>query len=83
MCAPARSPWGGREPRALRKGAGDLTAARGARGPVALHILGQVVLSPEITNQQAQLGSGAVMTLAGAGLDGEADDVADTNISGG
>jgi hypothetical protein len=38
----------------------------GSRGPVALQIVGQVVLSPEITNEQVQLGSGAVMTLAGA-----------------
>jgi hypothetical protein len=40
-------------------------------------------MSPEITDEQPQLGSGAVMTLAGAGLDGEADDVAYANISGG
>ena len=51
--------------RALHKHVGDLTMARSARGPVALHIVGQVVLSPEIINEQAQLGSGAVMTLPG------------------
>jgi hypothetical protein len=33
---------------------------------VALRITGQVVLSPEITNEQVKLGSGGVMTLAGA-----------------
>jgi len=64
--APGEIALGGRELRALRKGIGDLTIAQGARGPVALHIVGQVVVSPEITNEQAQLGSGAVMTLAGA-----------------
>jgi hypothetical protein len=57
---------GGRELRALHKGIGGLITARGARGPVALRIVGQVVLSPEITNEQVQLGGGAVMTLAGA-----------------
>jgi hypothetical protein len=35
---------------------------------VPLRITGQVVLSPEITNEQVKLGSGGVMTLAGAGL---------------
>ena len=34
---------------------------------VTLRITGQVVLSPEITNEQVKLGSGGVMTLAGAG----------------
>jgi hypothetical protein len=63
---PGEIALGGRELRALHKGIGDLTIAQGAHGPVALHIVGQVVLSPEITNEQAQLGSGAVMTLAGA-----------------
>jgi hypothetical protein len=58
---------GGRELRALHKSIGGLTMARGASGPVALHIVGQVILSPEITNEQTQLGSGGVMTLTGAG----------------
>jgi hypothetical protein len=57
---------GGRELRALGKGVGDSVLARGVRGPVTLHITGEVVLSPEIANEQIQLGSGAVMTLAGA-----------------
>ena len=65
--APDEIALGGRELRALHKRIGDLTMARGARGPLALHIVGQVVLSPEITNEQVQLGSGGVMTLAGAG----------------
>ena len=64
--APGEIALGGRELRALHKHVGDRTIARGARGPVALHIVGQVVVSPEITNEQAQLGSGAVMTLVGA-----------------
>ncbi len=64
---PGEIALGGRELRALHKSIGDFTMARGARGPLALHIVGQVVLSPEITNEQTQLGSGGVMTLAGAG----------------
>ena len=65
--APDEISLGGRELRALHKRIGDLTTARGTHGPLALHIVGQVVLSPEITNEQVQLGSGGVMTLAGAG----------------
>jgi hypothetical protein len=64
--APGEIALGGRELRALHRHVGDRTIARGARGPVTLHIVGQVVVSPEITNEQAQLGSGGVMTLAGA-----------------
>jgi hypothetical protein len=64
--APDEIALGGRELRALHKRVGDLITARGARGPVTLHVVGQVILSPEITNEQVQLGSGAVMTLAGA-----------------
>jgi hypothetical protein len=64
--APAEIALGGRELRALHKHIGDHTMAQGARGAVALHIVGQVVLSPEIANEQVQLGSGAVMTLTGA-----------------
>ena len=64
--APGEIALGGRELRALHKRIGDHITARGARGPVALHIVGQVVLSPEIANEQVQLGSGGVMTLTGA-----------------
>jgi len=64
--APGEIALGGRELRALHKGVGDHITARGARGPVALHIVGQVMLSPEITNEQVQLGGGGVMTLTGA-----------------
>jgi hypothetical protein len=64
--APDEIALGGRELRAVHKSIGDLITARGARGPVALRIVGQVVLSPETTNEQVQLGSGAVMTLVGA-----------------
>jgi hypothetical protein len=64
--APGEIALGGRELRALDKRIGSLITARGPRGPVALHIVGQIVLSPEITNEQAQLGTGGVMTLAGA-----------------
>ena len=63
---PAEIALGGRELQSLHKRIGDIITARGARGPVALHVVGQVVLSPEITNEQVQLGSGGVMTLAGA-----------------
>ena len=57
---------GGRELRTLGKGVGDTVLARGAHGPVTLRITGEVVLSPEITNEQTQLGTGGVMTLGGA-----------------
>jgi predicted lysophospholipase L1 biosynthesis ABC-type transport system permease subunit len=56
----------GRELHALGKSIGDSVAARGAHGPVTLHITGEVVVSPEIANEQIGLGSGAVMTLQGA-----------------
>jgi hypothetical protein len=56
----------GQDLRALGKRVGDTVAARAAHGPVTLRITGQVVLSPEIANEQIQLGSGAVMTLQGA-----------------
>jgi hypothetical protein len=55
----------GGELRALHQRVGGHITARTARGPVPLHIVGQVVLSPEITNEQVALGSGGVMTLAG------------------
>ena len=56
----------GGELRALHRSVGGLVRARTTRGVVALRITGQVVLSPEITNEQVKLGSGGVMTLAGA-----------------
>lgn len=64
--APDEIALGGRELRALGKGIGDSVTARGKRGPVTLRITGQVVLSPEITNEQTQLGNGGVMTLGAA-----------------
>ena len=57
----------GGELRALHRSVGGLVSARTSRGVVALRITGQVVLSPEITNEQVKLGTGGVMTLAGAG----------------
>jgi hypothetical protein len=57
----------GGELRALHRSVGGLVGARTTRGVVALRITGQVVLSPEITNEEVKLGSGGVMTLAGAG----------------
>ena len=67
--APARSRRdraGRPELRALHKTSATSPSARGAPAG-ALHIVGQVVVSPEITNEQVPLGSGGVMTLAGAG----------------
>jgi hypothetical protein len=64
--APGEIALGGRDLRALGKGVGDSVVARGPRGPVTLRITGEVVLSPEITNEQTKLGSGGVMTLVGA-----------------
>ena len=58
----------GGELRALHRSVGGLVSAATARGLVALRITGQVVLSPEITNEQVRLGTGGVMTLAGARL---------------
>jgi hypothetical protein len=63
---PGEIALGGRELRALGKGVGDSVLARGVRGPVTLRITGEVVLSPEIANEQIQLGSGGVMTFGGA-----------------
>ena len=65
--APGEIALGGRELRALGKSVGDTVVASGPHGPVTLRITGEVVLSPEITNEQTQLGSGGVMTLGGAG----------------
>ena len=64
--APGEIALGGRDLRALGKGVGDSVVASGPKGPVTLRITGEVVLSPEITNEQTQLGTGGVMTLAGA-----------------
>jgi hypothetical protein len=64
--APGEIAVGGRELRALGKGVGDTVVASGPHGPVPLRVTGEVVLSPEITNEQTELGSGAVMTMAGA-----------------
>jgi hypothetical protein len=64
--APGEIALGGRELRALGKSVGDGVVASGPRGPVTLRITGEVVLSPEITNEQTGLGSGGVMTLGGA-----------------
>ena len=59
---------GGRELRTLGKAVGDTVLADGSKGPVSLRITGEVVLSPEITNEQTQLGTGAVMTLGAAAV---------------
>ena len=64
--APGEIALGGRELRALGKSAGDTVVASGPHGPVTLRVTGEVVLSPEITNEQTELGSGGVMTMAGA-----------------
>ncbi len=57
---------GGRDLRTLGKAVGDTVLARGSHGMVALRITGEVVLSPEITNEQTPLGTGGVMTFGGA-----------------
>jgi hypothetical protein len=64
--APGEIALGGRELRALGKSVGDTVRASGPHGQVPLRVTGEVVLSPEITNEQTQLGSGAVMTMQGA-----------------
>jgi hypothetical protein len=64
--APGEIALGGRELRALGKSVGDTVVASGPHGPVTLRVTGEVVLSPEITNEQTELGSGGVMTMAGA-----------------
>ena len=63
---PAEIALGGRELRTLGKRIGDSVVTRGQHGPVTLRITGEVVLSPEVTNEQTQLGTGGVMTLGGA-----------------
>jgi hypothetical protein len=57
---------GGRELRTLGKAVGDSVQAHGSHGAISLRITGEVVLSPEVTNEQTQLGAGAVMTMGGA-----------------
>jgi len=64
--APGEIALGGRELRTLGKSVGETVVAHGPHGQVPLRVTGEVVLSPEITNEQTQLGSGAVMTMAGA-----------------
>ncbi|MGH3271556.1 MAG: ABC transporter permease, partial [Trebonia sp.] len=64
--APGEIALGGRELRALGKSVGGTVVASGPHGPVTLRVTGEVVLSPEITNEQTELGSGAVMTMQGA-----------------
>jgi hypothetical protein len=64
--APGEIALGGRELRTLGKSVGDTVVASGPHGQVPLRVTGEVVLSPEITNEQTQLGSGGVMTMAGA-----------------
>jgi hypothetical protein len=64
--APDEIALGGADLRALHKHVGGTVRAGTARRAVALRITGQVVLTPEITNEQSRLGSGGVMTLAGA-----------------
>ena len=64
--APDEIALGGRELRALHKRIGDHITARTARGSLDLHIVGQAVISPDITNEQLPLGGGAMMTLTGA-----------------
>jgi hypothetical protein len=63
--APGEIALSGGDLRALDQRVGGQITARTAHRPVALHIVGQVVLSPEITNEQVALGTGGVMTLAG------------------
>jgi hypothetical protein len=64
--APGEIALGGRDLRALGKRVGDTVLASGPHGQVPLRVTGEVVLSPEITNEQTQLGNGAVMTMGGA-----------------
>lgn len=63
---PGEIALGGRELRTLGKSIGDTVVTRGQHGPLTLRITGEVVLSPEVTNEQTQLGSGGVMTYDGA-----------------
>ena len=64
--APDEIALAGADLRALHQHVGGTVLVRAAGRTVRLRITGQVVLSPEITNEQTPLGTGAVMTLAGA-----------------
>jgi len=64
--APDEIALGGADLRALHQHVGGTVLAGTARRVTRLRITGQVVLTPEITNEQSRLGSGGVMTLAGA-----------------
>jgi hypothetical protein len=64
--APDEIALGGADLRALHQHVGGTVLAGTARRVVRLRITGQVVLTPEITNEQSRLGSGGMMTLAGA-----------------
>jgi hypothetical protein len=64
--APDEIALAGTDLRALHQHVGGTVVVRAAGRTVRLRITGQVVLSPEITNEQTPLGTGAVMTLAGA-----------------
>jgi len=64
--APGEIALSGGELRTLHQRVGGRITARTAHRRIALRIVGQVVLSPEITNEQVALGSGGVMTVAGA-----------------
>jgi hypothetical protein len=64
--SPGEIALAGRDLAALHKRVGDVATSRGPRGTIPLRIVGQVVLSPEITNEQVALGHGGVMTLTGA-----------------
>ena len=64
--APDEIALGGADLRALHQHVGGTVLAGTARRGVRLRITGQVVLTPEITNEQSRLGSGGVMTLTGA-----------------
>jgi len=61
--APNEIAFGGIELRRLRKKVGDTITNPRLRA--SLHIVGEVVLSPQIVNQQEQLGAGGVMTIEG------------------
>jgi hypothetical protein len=61
--APDEIALGGIELRAQHKKVGDSITNPMLRLPI--HIVGEVVLSPQIVNQQEQLGGGGVMTIAG------------------
>ena len=65
--APGEIALGGRELRALHKGIGDHITARGARGPAALHIVGQVVLTGQLGSCRFLLWSSLVVSFDRAG----------------